>query len=188
MREKGFTLIEVLAAIVILSIVSLVLTSYFSNALSYSKSNQNKTIMVNLARNALFYMEKQDYQSLSLYFQGKKAEGGNLAIPGHSSINASGCVPVTSTAVSCSDYSSAVSDLQTLANVLNPTINGIAYHIDIEYQDVLHSQMSTSSDPVESATAKYLLPVRVRVKDSGKGGANVRQTVVEGYITDETIR
>ncbi|MFD1903648.1 prepilin-type N-terminal cleavage/methylation domain-containing protein [Paenibacillus rhizoplanae] len=53
-KEAGFTLIEVLAAIVILSIVSLVLTSYFTHALSYSKSNQNKTIMVNLARNALF--------------------------------------------------------------------------------------------------------------------------------------
>ncbi|CAM4278832.1 prepilin-type N-terminal cleavage/methylation domain-containing protein [Paenibacillus typhae] len=183
--ERGFTLIEVLAAIVILSIVSLVLTSYFSSALSYSKSNQNKTIMVNLARNALFYMEKQDYQALSLYFQGKKAEGANPAIPGHSSINASGCVPVTSATVSCSDYSSAVSDVQTLANVLNPTINGIAYHIDIEYQAALHSKMI---DPVEAATAKYLLPVRVIVRDSGKGGANVRQTVVEGYITDETIR
>ncbi|MDF9840163.1 MULTISPECIES: prepilin-type N-terminal cleavage/methylation domain-containing protein [unclassified Paenibacillus] len=186
--ERGFTLIEVLAAIVILSIVSLVLTSYFSNALSYSKSNQNKTIMVNLARNALFYMEKQDYQKLNEYFQGKKAEGATPEIPGHPSINAAGCVPLTSTTVSCSLYSNAVKDVQTLANVLNPTINGIAYHIDIEYQAALHSQMSTSRDPVEAATAKYLLPVRVRVKDSGKGGANVRQTVVEGYITDETIR
>lgn len=64
-QEKGFTLIEVLAAIVILSIVSLVLTSYFTNAMSYSKSNQNKTIMVNLARNALFYVEKQDFEEMS---------------------------------------------------------------------------------------------------------------------------
>lgn len=63
-QEKGFTLIEVLAAIVILSIVSLVLTSYFTNAMSYSKSNQNKTIMVNLARNALFYVEKQDFKAM----------------------------------------------------------------------------------------------------------------------------
>lgn len=63
-QEKGFTLIEVLAAIVILSIVSLVLTSYFTNAMSYSKSNQNKTIMVNLARNALFYVEKQDFKEM----------------------------------------------------------------------------------------------------------------------------
>lgn len=63
-QEKGFTLIEVLAAIVILSIVSLVLTSYFTNAMSYSKSNQNKTIMVNLARNALFYVEKQDFEAM----------------------------------------------------------------------------------------------------------------------------
>lgn len=68
-QEKGFTLIEVLAAIVILSIVSLVLTSYFTNAMSYSKSNQNKTIMVNLARNALFYVEKQDFKAMKEFLR-----------------------------------------------------------------------------------------------------------------------
>lgn len=68
-QEKGFTLIEVLAAIVILSIVSLVLTSYFTNAMSYSKSNQNKTIMVNLARNALFYVEKQDFKAMKVFLR-----------------------------------------------------------------------------------------------------------------------
>lgn len=68
-QEKGFTLIEVLAAIVILSIVSLVLTSYFTNAMSYSKSNQNKTIMVNLARNALFYVEKQDFEAMKEFLR-----------------------------------------------------------------------------------------------------------------------
>lgn len=71
-QEKGFTLIEVLAAIVILSIVSLVLTSYFTNAMSYSKSNQNKTIMVNLARNALFYVEKQDFKAMKEFLRKRK--------------------------------------------------------------------------------------------------------------------
>lgn len=68
-EEKGFTLVEVLAAIVILSIVSLILTSYFTNALSYSKSNQNKTVMANLARNALFYMEKQNFSAMKEHFE-----------------------------------------------------------------------------------------------------------------------
>ncbi|MEK4325884.1 prepilin-type N-terminal cleavage/methylation domain-containing protein [Paenibacillus sp. FSL R7-0312] len=186
-KEEGFTLIEVLAAIVILSIVSLVLTSYFTNALSYSKSNQNKTIMVNLARNALFYMEKQDFEKLELYFRGRPGSGAQPEIIGHPAIKAAGCVPLTPT-VSCSVYSSAVNDVTTLAKVLNPTINNVNYHIDIEYQSSLHQGMIGSSDPVEQATAEFLLPVRIKVKDSGKGGINVKETVVEGYITDEKIR
>ncbi|WP_339220696.1 prepilin-type N-terminal cleavage/methylation domain-containing protein [Paenibacillus sp. FSL H8-0332] len=187
-KEAGFTLIEVLASIVILSIVSLVLTSYFTHALSYSKSNQNKTIMVNLARNALFYMEKQDFQKLELYLKGKPASGAEPEIIGHPAIQASGCVPLTETTVSCSVYSTAVSDVNTLAKVLNPTINNISYQIDIEYQSTLHTGMIHSSDAVEKATAEYLLPVRVRVRDSIQVRTNAKETVVEGYITDEKIR
>ncbi|MNC11746.1 hypothetical protein D3C87_2091750 [compost metagenome] len=71
--------------------------------------------------------------------------------------------------------------------MLNPTINNISYHIDIEYQASLHNEMENSTDPVEQATAEYLLPVRIRVSDFSRG-SNVKQTVVEGYITDEQIR
>ncbi|SEU14621.1 prepilin-type N-terminal cleavage/methylation domain-containing protein [Paenibacillus sp. NFR01] len=185
--EQGFTLIEVLAAVVILSIVSLVLSSYFTNAMSYSKSNQNKTIMVNLARNALFYMEKQDYDGLKLYFMGREASGSTPAEAGHASITATACAPLTDTTASCGAYSQVVKDTLTLAKVLNPTVNNISYQIDIEYQSALHQQMKSSGDQVERATADYLLPVRVRVQDPRSGG-NVKETVVEGYITDEKIR
>ncbi len=178
-QEQGFTLIEVLAAIVILSIVSLVLTSYFTNAMSYSKSNQNKTIMVNLARNALFYVEKQDFDKMKDYFQTQ----------GRDSIEAVEC-----TIFNCnSNYSSLVSNVTTLANVLNPTVNGIRYTINIIYQSELVDKMSpTPTDGVnpidKSAIKEYLLPVKMEVRQVGSDGQPAYTVALEGYITDERIR
>lgn len=196
-RQQGFTLIEVLAAIVILSIVSLVLTSYFTNAMSYSKSNQNRTIMVNLARNALFYAEKQDFEAMSLYFQGKQAEGANPAIPGHSSIKGLDCVPITEAAASCGAYQTVVTDTNALASVLNPVINNISYQVNIVYQVNLHQDMLAGRisggdegemDERKKEMAPYLIPVEVTVTGPGGPQGRTSSTVVEGYITDEKIR
>lgn len=170
-QEKGFTLIEVLAAIVILSIVSLVLTSYFTNAMSYSKSNQNKTIMVNLARNALFYVEKQDFEEMKDYFITK----------GNDAIEAEEC-----TLVNCS-YSNLFSNMTALANVLNPTVNDIRYKINIIYQPELVDNPSTT--PIDKSAVKdYLIPVKVEVRRVENNEQPAYNVMLEGYITDEKIR
>lgn len=185
-REAGFTLIEVLAAIVILSIVSLVLTSYFTNALSYSKSNQSKTVMVNLARNALFYMEKQDFEEMSNYFNvADKNKGAE-----HPDIKAAQC-----TASVCNMKSEFING-DVLPEVLNPVINDIAYEVNITYQAELHQDMlegrsgngTNDPDPRKKDMAPYLIPVQVEVTGPGGPNANTASTVVEGYITDEKIR
>lgn len=177
-QEKGFTLIEVLAAIVILSIVSLVLTSYFTNAMSYSKSNQNKTIMVNLARNALFYVEKQDFEKMKEYFTTK----------GNDAIEAEEC-----TLVNCS-YSNLFSNMTALANVLNPTVNDIRYKINIVYQpELVNNPSSTPTNggitPIDKSAMKdYLIPVKVEVGRVESNGQPDYYVMLEGYITDEKIR
>ncbi|WP_248549024.1 type IV pilus modification PilV family protein [Paenibacillus odorifer] len=177
-QEKGFTLIEVLAAIVILSIVSLVLTSYFTNAMSYSKSNQNKTIMVNLARNALFYVEKQDFEAMKEFFIKQN----------HDSIEAAKCQKDTDDSLKCEDYKGLVQDTEILNQVLNPAINGVNYQIDIKYQRDLHNQSLESSDLEKQNMAVYLLPVLVKVSRVDSSGGPESEPVVEGYITDEKIR
>lgn len=187
-KEAGFTLIEVLAAIVILSIVSLVLTSYFTNALSYSKSNQNKTIMVNLARNALFYMEKQDFGDMGAFFNVKKVNQNPL----HPEIVASQCKDATTCI-----YNTNIMNAGALPEVLNPVINGISYEVSIKYQADLHQDMLAGKsivDGVESADdrkkemAPYLIPVLVEVTGPGGPNGQASSTAVEGYITDEKIR
>lgn len=177
-QEKGFTLIEVLAAIVILSIVSLVLTSYFTNAMSYSKSNQNKTIMVNLARNALFYVEKQDFEEMKDY------------LTENDSLEATKCQKDTDDSVKCDDYIQLVEDTTILNQVLNPSINGVNYQIDIKYQRELHnpSLSPSPSDSDEQKMAAYLLPVLVKVSRVDSSSGPQTQSVLEGYITDEKIR
>lgn len=178
-KEQGFTLIEVLAAIVILSIVSLVLTSYFTNAMTYSKSNQNKTIMVNLARNALFYMEKQDFEAISNYF---------IRHPDDAAIKAEDCQ------ISTCVLNPSIPFTGSPASVLNPTVNGIQYQIDVVYQPEIWSedaQPSPTSGPSAidlSNSRKYLLPVLVKVRRAEPGNQPVYDIKVEGYITDERIR
>ncbi|MEC0270138.1 type II secretion system protein [Paenibacillus anseongense] len=182
-REEGFTLIEVLAATVILSVASMAMLAFFINAMSYNKGNQNKTVMVNLARNALFYMEKQNYATIHNYFIDSSTEKLK-----NSAISSKDC----STRNICSNNT----DLQNLFlnsnmklwDVLNPKVNDIEYQISVSYQDKLTEELK--NDPVKKGMANYLLPIRVEVsvKDNNVNNGRNKPVIVEGYIANETIR
>ncbi|WP_201004942.1 type IV pilus modification PilV family protein [Paenibacillus glycanilyticus] len=168
-KESGLTLVEVLAALVILSVVSLVLTSFFTNALTYAKGNQSKTVMVNLARNALFYMEKQRFEPIQTYFSNTSNTAINCPL--------TGC----NTAVSKLAEDSAV-----LQQILNPNINGVQYTISVIYQRDMHDAMLHDAD--KKNMAEELLPVLVRV-EKANGSASARNAAeVEGYIASERVR
>lgn len=177
-QEKGFTLVEVLAAIVIFSIVSIVLTSYFSNALSYSKSNQNQTVMINLARNALVYMQKQNDEALKEFYHVGEFGREHPKILGSTAASSPGT------------YSGALPDTDpaTLAAVLHPTVNNVAYEIDIEYEADLHQQMLSTDDPQKQKMSRNLFPVKVIIRGAGGPGGHQTDSVVEGYITNEQLR
>ncbi|CAM3478435.1 prepilin-type N-terminal cleavage/methylation domain-containing protein [Paenibacillus lupini] len=166
-KESGLTLVEVLASLVVLSVVSLVLTSFFTNALSYAKGNQSKTVMVNLARNALFYMEKQSFGPIETYF----SNSSNISCP------LSGCIePV----------SQLVEDSSVLQQILNPNINGVQYTISVIYQKDMRDRML--SNPDKKNMAEELLPILVRV-EKANGTASARNaSEVEGYIASERVR
>ncbi|MFI2858735.1 prepilin-type N-terminal cleavage/methylation domain-containing protein [Paenibacillus sp. JSM ZJ436] len=184
-KEQGFSLLEVLAAIVILSIISLVLTSYFTNALSYSKSNQNRTVMVNLARNALFYMEKQNFASIKDLLLQEQQSGLSPSIQGSRCSSTQQCA-----------YTGVFLNPEVLPEVLNPVVNNIQYELEIMYQEELHEEMKQGKVPgTEESTeerkvqmAKYLLPLQVKVTGPGGPKGSMVETIVEGYISDEKIR
>lgn len=181
-HEEGFTLIEVLAATVILSVASMAMMAFFINAMSYNKGNQNKTVMVNLARNALFYMEKQNYATIHNYFINP-----NTNEQKYSTISPLDC----STRNICSNP-----DLQNLFlnpnmklwDVLNPKVNDIEYQISVSYQDEITKELK--EDPVKKGMEDYLLPisVEVSVKDNKVNNGRNKPVIVEGYIANETIR
>ncbi|MFC5453091.1 PulJ/GspJ family protein [Paenibacillus aestuarii] len=165
-REAGFTLIEVLASVVILSIVSIAMFAFFNNAMSYNKGNQNKTVMINLARNTLFYMEKQSFDELDTYFGS------------HDQITLDDC----DSNMGCSLGNALPSMKSSIYNVFHAEINGIKYISTVTYQRSL-----VDGD----GKWTYLLPIKVTVKEedapSSKNGKRY-EADVEGYVVDEAIR
>ncbi|RTE01414.1 prepilin-type N-terminal cleavage/methylation domain-containing protein [Paenibacillus whitsoniae] len=171
-RDEGFTLIEVLAATVILSIASLGMMAFFLHAMSYNKGNQNKTVMINLARNALFYMEKQSFSDLETYFNGSS----DLSLPSHDKIDlsTSGCTETAGSLI-CPREHQILSKFYGIGDVFNPEVNGKLYQVVVTYQ--------------ESRKRDYLLPISVTVKDTSGSTDSMRyQANVEGDIVDESIR
>ncbi|THF76948.1 PulJ/GspJ family protein [Cohnella fermenti] len=174
--EGGFSLLEVLAAIVILSIVSLAMTSFFVHAMTYSKGNENKTIEVNLARNALFFLGKQDFDRFLVY----------LTTSGNGPISTRGCEKlVDGVSYSCPGSPSLASlfeETPLLWDALKPVVNGKEYEVEVAYNESV-------LDGKEAGVKKYLLPVKVSVAESGSSRKSGRNSAeVEGYITDEQIR
>ncbi|MDR6549665.1 type II secretion system protein [Paenibacillus qinlingensis] len=180
-RDEGFTLIEVLAATVILSVASLAMMTFFINAMSYNKGNQNKMVMVNLARNALFYMEKQRFNDVKNYFANvDEVEDGNPVI------TFAGCSYDGTLHCSQSSKRDYLINFSGIQNILSPNINGRDYEITITYQkDVDQENLQKSA--VNGNVNQYLIPIRVNVKSASN--PNMRnQTFVEGYVINEQIR
>ncbi|SDX96454.1 prepilin-type N-terminal cleavage/methylation domain-containing protein [Paenibacillus sp. CF384] len=183
-RESGFTLVEILTCLIILSVAGLAMTGFFVHALSYAKGNQNKTVMVNLARNTLFYMQKQsNFDAITKFYKIGQPIGIGDDID---DIDSKNCLKDSG---SCLQYESLFSDPQSLYYILNPEINGIAYRVKVIYQDELNDLDSTTDGNI----GKYLIPIKVIVTSAPSDGEDVSSSKresaeVEGYITDEAIR
>lgn len=185
-REEGFTLIEVLAATVILSVAAMAMMAFFINAMSYNKGNQNKTVMVNLARNALFYMEKQNFSEVEKYFNQIGEADGNDPI-----MTMDNCTVVSTGGVNCTipAKNDLLNSFHGIGNVLRPSVNGKEYDITITYQSELEKGQADASTPsTEDRMSKYLIPIRVSVKTLGAIESLRNQTSVEGYVINEKIR
>ncbi len=187
-KEEGFTLIEILAALLILSIVALAFTAYFSNALTFAKSNQNQTIMSNLARNALVYMQKQNFEDLQEYFNSTSA---TVVKPNtNPELKRVGITPETFAGCTNANESGACgfrkifqnSNLETTMAVLQPTVNGIQYRVVIEYQKNLNRSTDDGGG--------LLLPISATVTtvEAGAGGPGADAVTVEGYVNAKSIR
>lgn len=68
LNDRGFTLLEVLLSITLLGILLISLLSFFNQAYSYTKKNEDKTIGINVARNVLHYIEQQDFDLIKSKF------------------------------------------------------------------------------------------------------------------------
>jgi prepilin-type N-terminal cleavage/methylation domain-containing protein len=73
-NNHGLTLLEVLVSLTILGILLIGAMKFFSQAYSFTSSNQNKTIAINVARNAIMYMERQSFIEIRKSFEDNAKE------------------------------------------------------------------------------------------------------------------
>ncbi|WP_010174006.1 type IV pilus modification PilV family protein [Bacillus coahuilensis] len=157
-NNNGFTLIELLASITILSIILLSFMNYFIQASTYTSYNQEKTVAVNVARNVMMFMEKQNYLQMRDRFESTSVNQPlEVLICGSEGYN---MYPSSETPdVSCSPI----------------TINNDPFEV-VVYQN---------GEETEESKGHYL-PIQVEVRWDRNG--NSESTTVEGTIKSEDLR
>ncbi|MCA1036411.1 prepilin-type N-terminal cleavage/methylation domain-containing protein [Bacillus infantis] len=78
--SNGLTLVEVLLSLTILSIILLGSMKFFTQAYSYTSGSQNKTAGINVARNALMYIENESFIEIRKKFTDDPAEEMKITI------------------------------------------------------------------------------------------------------------
>lgn len=138
-NNQGLTLIEVLVSITLLGIVLTTFLSFFNQAYSYTKKNQDKTVGINVARNVLYYLEQQDYHLIQAqYFSGITPPEkvpltiGNCTDPVFDSVV---CKGFFSSKVNNVDYTASVNltrDVKDDTNQLKPDLTMYLTGVEVE--------------------------------------------------------
>lgn len=145
-NKNGFTLIEVLLSLTLIFLIVFPLFGFFLQAYGYTMESKNKTIAVNIARNVVNYMEKQNIYVMKAFLDTNE-DGNKFAL-----INWENCVVdkdcVTTDADGNKDFSSCseatiedfplftsgvddtgnkIEDGSICISVLSPEVNNIDY-------------------------------------------------------------
>ncbi|MBM7701349.1 prepilin-type N-terminal cleavage/methylation domain-containing protein [Metabacillus iocasae] len=158
-NQKGLTLIEVLASLVVLMIVFSGLMHFFSNAYSYTRSSQNKTAGINVARNALTFMEKQSFIEMHETFITNDK---------------------TLYLYVCTNHASSEKEYRYVETPILPSgcksisVNNIPFTVQVS-----HEKSDNSKD-------RYMIPIEVMVE--WERNNQVLSTEVRGAVVSEDIR
>ncbi|OQP06337.1 pilus assembly protein PilV [Geobacillus sp. 46C-IIa] len=193
-HKDGFTLIETLLALTLLSGVAIGLFYFFTNAMTYTSYNQGRTVAINIARGVAAYMEKLDFPALEQHVR----QSTNEQTPF-----------VKLTDADC-EHAAIFPEPDACRAQFAPTINNVIYDNGriavflIPYERT-HWERLTSS-PFEEFPRSLRERIseeaeKVRQSDPGLGQYALKMYVivrwgdrseeaewVEGVITDETIR
>lgn len=189
-NERGFTLIEVLLSIVILSFVMGGMFMFFTNAMTYTAYNQSKTVAVNIARGVVHYMARLDFQPIASYVNDHVTK--QTPFTPFIRLDASAC-----------SNTSIFPDETVCKAVFSPTVNNVTYDKEdvqawlIPYNQTIWSQIKNNPpsefpDPLKQTiqnekeikenVSGYLLRLYVTVR------SNNELIVLKGVIANESIR
>jgi prepilin-type N-terminal cleavage/methylation domain-containing protein len=164
-NNQGLTLIEVLVSVTILSTILLVFLNFFFQAGTYTNMNQKKTVAVNVARNALMYMENQSFLETKREFA--DINEGKVSPPEH-----------YLTLKICEDGYKTFDPGETVpASCENISINETSYTVEIGSHEV-HER--------DEEDLNYYIPIIAEVRWT----TNDKEfsTNVEGTVKSEDIR
>ncbi|MFC5733675.1 type IV pilus modification PilV family protein [Cytobacillus gottheilii] len=164
---KGLTLIEVLASLTILSIVLIGIMSFFTQAFSYTNKNETKTAAVNVARNALMYVENQSFIEMREKFSSSNSTNQNEELRIYICKNPNGS----------EQYNLFWKGETQSADCSSITVNNIKYDVRIT---------SNYSSDYKENHEDYFVPLKAVV--TWNDGDHQKSTEVEGAIQSEDIR
>jgi prepilin-type N-terminal cleavage/methylation domain-containing protein len=164
-NNQGLTLIEVLVSVTILSTVLLVFLNFFFQAGTYTNMNQKKTVAVNVARNALMFMEGQSYLEIKKEFS--EVNNGTIE-PGEHSLQLKLCAD---------GYKTFETGLTPPADCKDIPINGTNYEVEIQSESVSSSQQGE---------LEYYIPIVAEVR--WMTNDQEHSTTVDGTVKSEDIR
>lgn len=120
-KQEGFTLVEVLASITILGIITITTMTFFTQSYDYTKRNQSKTVGINVARNVMNYFDQLEFNELYKQY-------------GIASLDPDG------TKITLSDCKTRPSlYTTTCSEILQPTINNYKYDTEITLKKYISS-------------------------------------------------
>lgn len=64
LNTQGMTLVEILAAITILSIILVTIIGFFTQAAAYTARNERKTVAISVAQGAMNYIQQENFDKL----------------------------------------------------------------------------------------------------------------------------
>ncbi|MFS0659754.1 prepilin-type N-terminal cleavage/methylation domain-containing protein [Niallia alba] len=114
--SKGLTLIEVLLSLTILSIILLSIMNFFNQAYSFTNLNQKKTAGINVARNALTYMEQASMEDSFLSIKNRIDKNSDT----------------TGELFVCNNEYKVIWNTETNTSCTPIKINNIDYHVNIK--------------------------------------------------------
>ncbi|WP_168412951.1 type IV pilus modification PilV family protein [Bacillus salacetis] len=164
-NNQGLTLIEVLVSVTILSTVLLVFLNFFFQAGTYTNMNQKKTVAVNVARNALMFMEGQSYLEMKKEFS--EVNKGNLEPVDHS----------LQLQLCADGYKTFLTGLTPPSDCSDIPINGTNYKVEILSEPVSASRQGE---------LEYYIPITAKVRWITNDKEH--STSVEGTVKSEDIR
>ncbi|MBG9655670.1 type IV pilus modification PilV family protein [Cytobacillus firmus] len=165
--SKGLTLVEVLVSLTILGIVLMGTMKFFSQAYTYTNMNEKKTAAVNVARNALMHIEKENFIEVREKFQ-KESEFLKIYICKNSEGK--------------SIYKNFWNGESPESDCSPIKVNNIEYNVTISLPD----EKNSDTKPAKGEHSSFFVPLKATViwEINGKE----ESTEIEGAIKSEDLR